>query len=70
MDVFLALKQFVKDHGLVGSVWVTRARCLGFCNDLGATVVIYPNQKWFTHVTLDDVPQITTLLYPQKDDVL
>ena len=55
-EIFRALKDAVKAHGLASSVWVTRTGCLGFCNDVGATVVIYPEGEWLTHVTKDDIP--------------
>jgi (2Fe-2S) ferredoxin len=57
-EIFRALKEHVKSHGLASRVWVTRTGCLGFCNRVGATVVVYPDQKWFLHVTMDDLPAL------------
>ena len=61
-DIYAALKTYVKEKGFVGIVWITRARCLGFCNDKGATVVFYPKGKWFTHVTLEDIPRLKEMI--------
>lgn len=56
--IFHALKEYVLSNGLANAVWVTRTGCLGFCNDIGTTVVLYPEKKWFTKVTKDDLPKI------------
>lgn len=56
-ELFFALKQWVKENGF-SDIWVTRTRCLGFCNDIGTTVVIYPDQKWFLQVTKNDMEKI------------
>ncbi|MBI4016909.1 MAG: (2Fe-2S) ferredoxin domain-containing protein [Candidatus Aenigmarchaeota archaeon] len=61
-ELYLKLKEYIKTNGLVGKVWVTRARCLGFCNPAGATVVIYPDNKWFSHVTLEDFEEIKEMI--------
>ena len=61
-EIFRYLKDFVKAKGLVGTVWVTRTGCLGFCNDEGATVVIYPDRRWFVKVTKADLPAILDLI--------
>jgi len=61
-DLYLKLKDWVKTTGLVGQVWVTRARCLGFCNPVGATIVIYPDKKWFSHVETEDLEQIKQMI--------
>lgn len=65
-DVFRSLKDFVKNNGLVGSVWVTQTGCLGFCNDNGATVVIYPDRRWFTKVKMEDIPAIIEIALGTK----
>lgn len=57
-EIFRALKEYVKSNGLAGSIWVTRTGCLGFCNDIGTTIVIYPERKWYTEVTKNELPQI------------
>ena len=50
-DIFLALKRWVAESGLTRRVWVTKTGCLGFCNDTGANVVLYPAGHWFLHTT-------------------
>lgn len=62
MDVFNNLKQWVISTGLTSSVWVTKSGCLGFCNNTGATVVVYPEKKWFFEVKIDDLNKIKTEL--------
>ena len=57
-ELYWDLKKFVRDHGLVGSVWITRTGCLGFCNPVGSTIVIYPEGKWFTEVKMNDLDSI------------
>ncbi len=57
-EVYQKIKVFIREHGLTGKVWATRARCLGFCNNVGTTIVIYPDKLWFTEVTKEDLPQI------------
>ncbi len=54
-QVYEKIKEYVRNNGLTGIIWVTRTRCLGFCNSEGTTIVIYPDKKWFTEVTLKDV---------------
>ena len=57
-EIFHELKDFVKANGLSSSVWITRTGCLGFCNNIGATIVIYPEQLWFTEVKKEDIGKI------------
>ena len=57
-EVFAAVKSFIRENGLAGQIWVTRTKCLGFCNPIGTTVVIYPEGKWITKVTKEDVPEL------------
>jgi (2Fe-2S) ferredoxin len=57
-EIFRALKEHVRTHGLTRRVWVTRTGCLGFCNDVGASVVVYPDQKWFLQVKKEDLPAL------------
>jgi (2Fe-2S) ferredoxin len=44
-------------RGLGPDVRANLAGCLDQC-ELGPTVVIYPQQIWYGHVTPDDVPRI------------
>jgi len=57
-EIFRELKDWVKSSGLASSVWVTRTGCLGFCNSVGATVVIYPDQLWFKEVKKEEAQKI------------
>lgn len=55
MNIYDKLKQFVAQNGLTGHVWVTKSKCLGFCNNVGTTIVIYPEQEFYTEVTEKDL---------------
>jgi len=55
-DLFKLFKQAIKDRGLT-DVKVTRARCLGPCEQ-GANVTVYPDAIWYCGVQLSDVPEI------------
>ena len=54
-EIFRELKDWVKSNGLASSVWITRTGCLGFCNNIGATIVIYPDQLWFKQVKKEEL---------------
>jgi len=60
-EFYQRMKEKIKADGLYNSHWVTRSGCLGFCNNVGTTVAIYPAGKdpvWFTEVTADDFDTI------------
>ena len=57
-EIFRELKGWVKSSGLASSIWVTRTGCLGFCNSVGATIVIYPDQLWFKEVKKEELQEI------------
>ena len=57
-EIFRALKDFVINNGLASSVWVTKTGCLGFCNDVGCTIVVYPDKVWFMQTTENDLEKI------------
>ncbi len=65
-EIYRELKDFVKANGLAGSIWVTRTGCLGFCNDIGTTIVIYPDSLWFKEVTREDVEKIKEFILGKK----
>lgn len=67
-EIFQALKSFVAANNFTGTVWVTRVRCLGFCNAIGTTVVIYPDRRWFTNVTMKDMNTLFSLLLAQGNE--
>ena len=60
-EVYSKIKQWVKENGR-SDIWVTRTRCLGFCNPIGTTVVIYPEQIWFSEVRLEETGKIIELI--------
>ena len=56
-EVFRNLREIAKTRKLHPMVRVAQAKCLGQCN-LGVNIMIYPENIWFNHVTLEDVPAI------------
>jgi (2Fe-2S) ferredoxin len=52
-----AFKKAVHERGLKGKVRANAAGCLDQCSS-GVTVLIYPEQIWYGHVTAEDVPAI------------
>ena len=61
-EIFRELKDWAKSSGLSSKVWVTRTGCLGFCNNAGATVVIYPDEIWFREVKKEETQKIKDFL--------
>ena len=57
-EIFRELKDWVKSNGLSAVIWVTRTGCLGFCNNVGATIVIYPDELWFREVKKEEVQKV------------
>ncbi len=57
-DIYFKLKEAVAQKGLTGTVYVTRTRCLGFCNPVGTTIAIYPSGRWYHQVKLGEVNAI------------
>ncbi len=51
------LKGFVQANGLKGKARVNRSGCIDFCEQ-GVTVMVYPDNRWYSHVTLETVHQI------------
>ena len=49
--------QLINQHGLKGKVRANKTGCLDVC-ELGAAVVIYPDNIWYTQVKVDDVEEI------------
>lgn len=52
-----AFKRLVAEQGLRGTARANAAGCLDQCEH-GVTVVVYPEQVWYGHVTAEDVPEI------------
>ncbi|MGE0870754.1 MAG: ferredoxin [Kofleriaceae bacterium] len=51
------LKMELKKRGLSKLIRANNAGCLDQC-EAGVTVVVYPEQVWYGHVTVDDVVEI------------
>jgi (2Fe-2S) ferredoxin len=56
-EVYESLRSAVARAGLTREVWVTRTGCMVHCNT-GVTVVVYPDDCWYGHVSLADVPEL------------
>ena len=60
-ELYFKLKNKLKDTGLIATHWATRTGCLGFCNDVGATITVHRKgepSKWFSEVTDADFDAI------------
>lgn len=51
------LKAELTARGLSKTIRANAAGCLDQC-ELGVTVVVYPEQVWYGHVTVDDIAEI------------
>ena len=51
------LKKRLAALGLKEAVRANNAGCLDQC-ETGVTVVVYPEQVWYGHVTVEDVPEL------------
>ena len=58
-EVYQAFRDRLKASGLKPKVMVTGCGSIGFC-DRGVAVAIYPEQVWYSRVTVDDVEEIWT----------
>jgi len=52
-----AFKRELHERGLKGRIRANAAGCLDQC-ERGVTCVVYPEQVWYGHVTVDDVVEI------------
>ena len=57
VEVRDALKAELRKRGLSKAIRANNAGCLDQCEH-GVAVVVYPEQTWYGHVTVDDVPEI------------
>jgi (2Fe-2S) ferredoxin len=57
VDVRDRLKAELGSRGLNKIIRANNAGCLDQCEN-GVTVVVYPEQVWYGHVTPDDIPEI------------
>jgi (2Fe-2S) ferredoxin len=53
-SVFKELRQIAKDRGHHPRIRVAQAKCLGQCHQ-GVNIMIYPDNLWYSKITLDDV---------------
>lgn len=51
------LKKELSKRGLSKLVRANNSGCLDQCEQ-GVTIVVYPEQVWYGHVTVDDIPEI------------
>lgn len=51
------LKKELSKRGLSKLVRANNSGCLDQCEQ-GVTIVVYPEQVWYGHVTVDDIPDI------------
>jgi len=51
------LKAYVKASGLTGKVRISGSGCMDLCAK-GANVMVYPGERWYSAVTLEDIGQL------------
>ena len=56
-QIHQAFKELVAKSGLKGRVRVNNSGCLDQCGH-GPAVVVYPENVWYSHLKLEDVPVI------------
>jgi len=56
-DIRLKFVQLINQNSLRGKVRANKSGCLDAC-EMGTAVVIYPDNIWYTGVTLEDVDEI------------
>lgn len=55
------LKDAVKAAGQANRIRVSKTKCLDVCEE-GPNVLVYPDNVWFNHVELTDIPAILAKL--------
>jgi len=55
--IFTELRRMAKERGIHPKVRVAQAKCLGQCH-IGTNIMIYPDSVWYSHVRLEDLPEI------------
>ena len=55
------LKEAVKAAGQANRIRVSKTKCLDVCEE-GPNVIVYPDNIWFKHVDLADIPAILAKL--------
>lgn len=62
-EMFAMMKSEIKEKGLADKIRINKAGCLNWC-DSGPAMVCYPEGKWYTDLTPEDIPRI------MKEDIL
>ena len=57
MEIRTQFVKLINKHGLKGKVRANKSGCMDVC-ELGAVVVIYPDNIWYTQVKIEDVDEI------------
>lgn len=59
----LAIHQEIKTQikAIDPTIRVSKSGCLGNCAE-GITVVIMPDNKWFSEVTMEDIPELVKII--------
>ncbi len=57
MNIRMAFVKLINEYGLKGKVRANKSGCLDAC-EMGAALVIYPDNIWYTHVKKSDVKEI------------
>ena len=61
--IFQELRRIAKENGLHPRIRVAQAKCLGQCN-IGTNIMVYPEEIWYSHVRLEDIPRIVQSHFP------
>ena len=51
------LKAYIQANGLKGKVRVSASGCMDLCAQ-GPNVMVYPDYRWYSHVTLQEVDRL------------
>jgi len=57
LDIRIRFVQLINKHGLKGKIRANKSGCLDVC-EIGPAVVIYPQNIWYTGITVNDVDEI------------
>ena len=63
--IFTEMRRIAKERGIHPKVRVAQAKCLGQCN-IGTNVMVYPGDVWYSHVRMEDIPEIIERHFPAQ----
>ena len=66
-EVFTELRRIAKERGFHPTIRVAQAKCLGQCA-IGANVMVYPDNVWYSHVRIEDVQAIAEAHFPASQE--